>query len=96
MENFEKNKQSINSLNKLEFNPLISLKENFDWFIYDDESLNFLMNMENKQIEKLESIRYDEINKNIYLEDKYPKFKHRNIKNFCLTIVLSEDVNVPL
>jgi len=66
------NKKANNNINNLELCPLVSEKENSDWFIYDDESLNFLMEMEKTNIEIDQIIRIDKNNKNkIYLQDNY-------------------------
>jgi hypothetical protein len=39
-------KRGVNDLNRFMIDPLISENSSLDWFIYDDESLNFLMNIE--------------------------------------------------
>ncbi len=50
----------------------MSEKENSDWFIYDDESLNFLMEMEKKNFELDQLIKFDKNNKNkVYFQDNY-------------------------
>ena len=52
--------------------PLVSEKENSDWFIYDDESLNFLMEMEKTNFELDQLIKFDKNNKNkVYFQDNY-------------------------
>jgi len=50
----------------------VSEKENSDWFIYDDESLNFLMEMEKTNFELDQLIKFDKNNKNkVYFQDNY-------------------------
>ena len=55
---FEKSKHALNELKKFELNPLISENEKFDWFIYDDESMNFLMEMQKTKIEVKSRLKY--------------------------------------
>lgn len=72
-EYYRMNKRGVNKLNRLCMDPLISENENLDWFIYDDESLNFLLDMEKNQFSINETVRYDLLNKNkLYFQDKYP------------------------
>lgn len=45
-------KKGVNTFSRLELNPIISEGESniyYDWFVYDDESLNFLMSYENSE-----------------------------------------------
>lgn len=54
---------------------MIPEEENKDWFIYDDESLNFLMEMEKMQIELNQLIKFKKGNSNkVYFQDTYQNF----------------------
>ncbi len=67
------NKKGVNKLNRFGMDPLISENENLDWFIYDDESLNFLIDMDKNEFPINETVKYDLLNKNkLYFQDKYP------------------------
>jgi hypothetical protein len=57
---------------KLDLDPLVSENEKTDWFLYDDESLNFLINMEKVDFEVAEVIKTDpEDDNKVYFQDKY-------------------------
>jgi hypothetical protein len=70
---YQSSKQGVNRLNRIYMDPLISEKENLDWFIYDDESLNFLLDMEKSEFTITEVVKPSSggFNK-IYFQDKYP------------------------
>jgi hypothetical protein len=87
---FQTNKLGINRLNKLQLDPLISEKENLDWFIYDDESLKFLMEMEKTDYYIEESIKHTEDEK-IFFEDKYKNMMllSRDYKSFFINMHLN-------
>lgn len=56
----------------MDLSPLVSEKENSDWFIYDDESLNFLMEMEKTKFELDQIIKIDKNDRNkVYFQDNY-------------------------
>ncbi len=53
---------------------LISGDNNLDWFIYDDETLNFLSSLEEKQFTTESNIKYIQNNgTKVILEDRYKK-----------------------
>ena len=57
---FARNKKGYNEFAPFNLNPLLNEHEQFDWFIYDEESINFLINMNQRNIEinsKLKLIR---------------------------------------
>lgn len=97
------NKRGINQLDKLQLDPLISEKENLDWFIYDDESLKFLMDMEKEGFIVVENVKKHPNNKNkVYFQDKYKYMllSNKEYKSFYITlnlgtvkIILNLDVN---
>lgn len=62
---FKLSKKAVNKLNRFPINPLISEKENLDWFIYDDESLNFLVEIEKSDFSICEQINFCCKNENI-------------------------------
>jgi len=70
---YQSNKKGVNTLTRIHMDPLISEKENLDWFIYDDESLNFLFDMENTDFTITEIVKPSNCNsQKIYFQDKYP------------------------
>ena len=83
---YQNMKKGINSISPYKINKLISEKENLDWFIYDDESMNFLKNWEKyfediKNKEKLkESINFNHNNNNI-IEDNIINNNKNNFIN---------------
>jgi hypothetical protein len=86
---FQTNKMGINRLNKLHLDPLISEKENLDWFIYDDESLKFLMEMEKVEYNIEENIKYTEDENKVYFEDMYQYMLLLNREYKCFYINLN-------
>ena len=64
---FHRNKKGYNEFFQFKTSKLSADIENIDWFIYDKESVNFLMEMEEKEFVQTNSIRY--INGKVYFED---------------------------
>jgi hypothetical protein len=87
-EYFSNNKKALNELNKLQLDPLISENENFDWFIYDDESLNFLMGMEKVDFSVKDFIKFNDDSDKVYFEDKYQTMllSSKQCKSFYINI----------
>lgn len=88
---FQMNKQAVNQINKLTLDPLISESENLDWFIYDDESLNFLIDAEKIDSTVEQTVKYSPNNESvIYFQDKYPYMllTTRDIENFIIELSL--------
>ena len=83
------NKRGINVLSKLTFDSIIGLK---NWFVYDDESINFLISME----DYLENVESDIRIKNniIYFQDKLPyiMITNKDCKSFIINIYIEKDV----
>jgi hypothetical protein len=72
-EYYQSSKKGVNNLNRIYMDPLISEKENLDWFIYDDESLNFLFDMEKTDFTITEVVKPSSHNfYKFYFQDKYP------------------------
>ena len=69
---FIKNKKGYNKFSKFKSNSLI-IENNLDWFIYDNESMKFLLKMNRMNIQVGSSL--EEINGNLYYEDKMEKIK---------------------
>jgi hypothetical protein len=91
-EYFQLNKRGVNQLNRFLLDPLISEKENLDWFIYDDESLNFLMDMEKLDFNVEQTVRYNTHNEDIvYFQDKYPYviLSNKEHKQFLIVLILN-------
>ena len=55
---FYRNKKGYNEFVQYKTNRLAGDIENIDWFIYDKESMNFLMEMEEKEFIQTNSIKY--------------------------------------
>ena len=89
-------KKGINEFNKLSLNPLISHTEDLDWFIYDDESLSFFMDMEYLNYLPDENIKYGETLTDVVFQDKYayqtlPK-KHDVHKSYLIALSYNNEV----
>ena len=64
---FIRNKKCYNEFNHFNLNPLLIDHEKLDWFIYDNESINFLINMNKTNIEVQSHLKL--INNKLYFED---------------------------
>lgn len=91
---YQENKKGVNQLNRFFMDPLISEKENLDWFIYDDESLNFLIDMEKNEFQISEVTKYSsyDYEKKIYFQDLYPYvlLSNKEYKAFCICFKFSD------
>lgn len=89
------NKKANNNINKFDFSPLIPEEENADWFIYDDESLNFLMEMEKMQIELNQLIKFKKGTNKVYFQDTYQNFTllTRDFPNILIDITYKNVYN---
>ena len=76
---FRRNKKGYNDFMQFKTSKLSADIQNIDWFIYDKESVNFLMEMENKEFVQSSSIKY--INGKLYFEDKLDTGNISNKKN---------------
>ena len=65
---FVRNKRGYNEFNPFKRNILTCDKKTIDWFIYDKESIKFLIEMQNLEFIKNTNLKY--INGKIYFEDK--------------------------
>ena len=65
---FVRNKRGYNEFNPFKRNILTCDKKTIDWFIYDKESIKFLIEMQNLDFIKNSNLKY--INGKIYFEDK--------------------------
>lgn len=84
---YQSAKKGLNKLSSYRLNPLISENNNLEWFIYDDESLNFLASLEKKNFNILSTIKYTGDNK-VYFEDKFPNItlKEKDIEKFFMNV----------
>jgi len=64
---FIRNKKCYNEFNHFNLNELLNDHEKLDWFIYDNESMNFLINMNKTNIEVKSKLKL--INERLYFED---------------------------
>ena len=78
-EYFIRNKRGLNEFTPFKRNILTCDKKTIDWFIYDKESIKFLLEMQ--QLEFVENSNLKYINGKIYLEDKYDTTSLNNDKN---------------
>ena len=77
---FFRNKRGYNEFNPFKRNVLTCDKKTIDWFIYDKESIKFLLEMEKKEFVENSNLKY--INGKIYFEDKFEKeINNTNNKN---------------
>ena len=66
---FNRNKKGYNELMPFKRNILTSDSKKIDWFVYDQESIKFLIEMEQKEFVENSNLKY--INRKIYFEDKF-------------------------
>ena len=66
---FTRNKKCYNEFNHFNLNPLLNDHDRLDWFIYDNESMNFLINMNKTNIEVQSKLKL--IHDKLYFEDIY-------------------------
>ena len=66
---FVRNKKGYNEFTPFKRNILTCDKKTIDWFIYDQESIKFLLEMEKNEYVENSNLKY--INGKIYFEDKY-------------------------
>ena len=64
---FFRNKKGYNDFTPFNLNPLLNEHDQFDWFIYDNESMNFLINMNKTNIEVKSKLKL--IDEKLYFED---------------------------
>ena len=64
---FIRNKKCYNEFNHFNLNELLNDHEKLDWFIYDNESMNFLINMNKTNIEVKSKLKL--IDEKLYFED---------------------------
>ena len=64
---FIRNKKCYNEFNHFNLNELLNDHEKLDWFIYDNESMNFLINMNKTNFEVKSKLKL--INEKLYFED---------------------------
>ena len=64
---FIRNKKCYNEFNHFNLNELLNDHEKLDWFIYDNESMNFLINMNKTNLEVKSKLKL--INEKLYFED---------------------------
>ena len=62
-----RNKKCYNEFNHFNLNPLLNDHDRLDWLIYDNESINFLINMNKMNIEVQSKLKL--INDKLYFED---------------------------
>ena len=78
-EYFSKTRKSFNEFKPYKINVLSCDNNKVDWFIYDKESINFLIEMEKKNFVENSNLKY--INNKIYFEDKCVRNGTNNTKN---------------
>ena len=66
---FIHNKKGFNEFNTYNRNKLTCDDDKIDWLIYDKESINFLLKMNNIQIKELPVLKYKD--NSVFFEDKY-------------------------
>ena len=62
-----RNKKCYNEFNHFNLNPLLNDHDRLDWFIYDNESMNFLINMNKTNIDVQSKLKL--IHNKLYFED---------------------------
>ena len=91
---FQELKSCINNISEYNINPLIYKNNNeskIDWFVYDDESMNFLTTLDKEEFKLNSNIKFleEENQKNkVLFEDVYEniKLKEEEFKNMFVNI----------
>ena len=92
---FIRNKKCYNEFNHFNLNELLNDHEKLDWFIYDNESMNFLINMNKTNIEVKSKLKL--INEKLYFEDACDdedinlSFKEEDLAKLFLNIYYEMD-----
>jgi hypothetical protein len=92
--NYKENMKNINTFSSITLDPLILTSENNeDWFIYDDESLNFLTKMKTFDYQIC-----DFLIKNKYFQDKLPyiSLPNKEYKNILIDIRVNDQMRMKL
>ena len=76
---FVRNKKGYNEFMPFKRNMLTCDKKTIDWFIYDQESMKFLLEMEKKEFVENSNLKY--INGQLYFEDKYEEIMVKKTPN---------------
>ena len=76
---FIRNKKGLNEFTPFNLNPLLNDHDKFDWFIYDNESMNFMIDMNKTNIEVKSILKL--IKNKLYFEDIMQEDQEINIKN---------------
>ena len=87
---FYRNKKGYNDFTPFNLNPLLNEHDQFDWFIYDNESMNFLINMNKTNIDIKSKLKL--IKKKLYfedtIEDEKITLKEEDLNNFFLNLLI--------
>ena len=85
---FIRSKKGYNEFTPFNLNPLLNEHDQFDWFIYDEESMNFLINMNKTEIEIESKLKL--IKNKLYfmdiIENEQILINEQNLKNFFLNL----------
>ena len=86
---FFRNKKGYNDFTPFNLNPLLNEHDQFDWFIYDNESMNFLINMNKTNIDIKSKLKL--IKQQLYfedtIEDEKITLKEDNLNHFFLNLL---------
>ncbi len=88
-------KKGVNMFCKLELDSIIDDAKS-NWFSYDDESLNFLMNVDNLEILQEEKINVK--NGKIYFQDKLPyiMLPNKDYKSIVAKVIVNKEVSMKI
>ena len=85
---FIRNKKGYNEFTPFNLNPLLNEHDQFDWFIYDEESINFLIDMNKTNIEINSKLKL--IKNKLYfmdtIENEQILIEEESLKNFFLNL----------
>ena len=86
---FIRNKKDLNEFTPFNLNPLLNEHEQFDWFIYDEESLNFLISMNQTNIDINSKLKL--IKNKLYFMDVMENEKiiieEKQLDNFFINLI---------
>jgi hypothetical protein len=95
LEYYNKNKRAIDAFSSLKLDPLLNENEyqsSPDWFVYDDESMEYLMKIENTEFESAKNIISTK--EEVYYQDKLPyiTLSCKEYKHIFVRIIYDADV----
>jgi hypothetical protein len=90
-----RNKKGINRVSRITFDNLIPDEDSQNWYIYDDESISYLLSSEKVEYTKNENNVIIKNRNEFYFQDKgyFIDLSMKEHKQILMTIIVNKDVN---